>query len=165
MNLRFSISRLMVLVLFTAVGLAAAMAGAFTFTVVALSAATLGALVQRGPNRAFFLGCALFGWASMLLAFGAGPEVRNSLPTIRPIVQLYETTHGPGPAWFKTPEEAHQWMTRTIEDLNRAITIGHSLIALALALIGGILMWMIVRCWIGRAGRSEPSPLVGGPIA
>jgi hypothetical protein len=164
-NLRFSISRLMALILFTAVGLAAAMAGAFTFAVVALSAATLGAMLRHGPSRAFFVGYALFGWASMLLAFGAGPGVRNSLPTIRTIVRLYEAIHGPGPTWFKTPDEAHRWTTRTVEALNGAITIGHSLIALALALVGGIVTWLIARLRMGRAGRGRCSSLVDGPIA
>jgi branched-subunit amino acid transport protein len=141
-GLRFSISRLMAFILFTAVGLAAAMAGAFTFAVVALSAATLGAVLRHGPSRVFFLGCALFGWAFMLLAFGAGSGVRNSLPTIRPIVRFYEAIHGPGPMWFKTLDEAHRWHNQAVEAANDFITIGHSLIALALALIGGVVTWL-----------------------
>jgi hypothetical protein len=155
----------MVLVLFVAVGLGAAMAGAFTFAVVVLSAATLCALLRRGLSRAFFLGCAGFGWASMLLAFGASQEVRTSLPTIRPIARLYEIIYGPGPASFKTPDDAQQWITRTIEGVNGAITIGHSLIALALALVGGIVTWFIARRWTGRANRGDPHALVGNPIA
>jgi len=164
-RLRFSISRLMALVLFIAVGLGAAMAGAFTFAVVALSAVTLGALFSHGSSRAFFLGSAVFGWASMLLAFGMGQEVRTSLPTNRAIIRLLEAIYGPGPASFKTPDEAQRWITQTVEAVNAAITAGHSLIALVLALAGGIVTWLIAHRRIGRARRGEPQPLVGGPIA
>lgn len=80
-RMRFSILRLMALVLLIAVGLAAAMAGAFPFTVVTLSATTIGAVLSQGSSRAFFLGCTVFGWASILLAFGAGPDIRSALPT------------------------------------------------------------------------------------
>src|ERR1700733_3932470 len=90
LRLRFSIARLMTLVLVIAVGLAAAMAGAFTFAVVTLSATTLGAVLTKRSSRAFFLGCAGFGWASMLIAFGTGPEFRSALPTIPAIVRIYE---------------------------------------------------------------------------
>lgn len=163
MRLRFSISRLMAFVLFIAVGLGAAMAGAFTFAVVVLSAATLCALLRHGPSRAFFLGCAVFGWASMLLAFGTGQEVRTSLPTNRLIIRLCEAIYGPGPASFKTPDEAQHWITQTVESVNEAITVGHSLIALALALVGGIVMWLIARYQM--RGSKRGVPLVGGPIA
>jgi len=161
---RCSLSRLMAFVLFVAIGLAAAMAGSFTFAVVVLSAATLCVLLRHGRSRAFFLGCAVFGWAFMLLAFGAGREVRTSLPTIRPIVRAYEAVYGPGPASFKTLEEAQQWITQTVEAVNGAITVGHSLIALVLALIGGVVTWLIARRWMGGASRGETQPLLGGPI-
>src|SRR5215213_4826215 len=101
MRLRSSIARLMALVLLIAVGLAAAMAGAFAFAVVTLSATTLGALLTRGSSRAFFLGCTVVGWASMLVAFGAGRDIRFALPTTRPIIRIYEAVNGPGPTAFK----------------------------------------------------------------
>jgi hypothetical protein len=164
-RLRFSLLRLMTLVLIIAIGLAAAMAGAFTFAVVVLSAATLCALLRHGPSRAFFLGCAVFGWASMLLAFGAGPEIRYCLPTIRPIVLVYEAVHGPTPASFKTKEEAQQWITQMVDEVNGAITVGHSLIAMVLALAGGIVLWLIANWRMRGARRGEPGPLAGGPIA
>ena len=137
MSYRFSILQLMALVLLIAVGLAAAMAGAFTFAIVTLSATTMGSLLSRGPRRAFFLGCSVFGWASMLLAFGTGPDIRSALPTIRPIVRVYETINGPAPVLFKSPDEAHRWVIGMVEAVNRAITVGHSLISLVLALTGG----------------------------
>ncbi|WP_145269974.1 hypothetical protein [Tautonia plasticadhaerens] len=154
----------MALVLVIAIGLAAAMAGAFTFAVVALSAATLCALLRHGPSRAFFTGCAVFGWGFMLLAFGAGQEVRMSLPTIRPIRRIYEAVYGPGPTTFKSPEDAGQWIIRVVEAVNGAITMGHSLIALALALIGGTLTWGVTRWWMGRENRGLARTIVGGPI-
>jgi hypothetical protein len=156
MGRRLTIARLMALVMSVAIGLAAAMAGAFTFAVVALSAATLGALLRRGPSRAFFAGGAAVGWASMLLAFGAGQGVRSSLPTIRPIVRIYEAIHGPGPGSFKSPDEAQRWVTQAVEGVNGAITIGHSLIALVLALAGGTVTWLAAGRWAGRANRGEP---------
>ena len=143
MRLSFSIARLMALVLLIAVGLAAAMAGAFTFAVVALSATALGSLLSRGPSRAFFLGCTVTGWASMLLAFGTGPEVRSALPTNRLIIRAYEAINGPGPTAFKTPEDASRWVTQLAVAVNGALTAGHSLISLALALAGGAVTWLI----------------------
>jgi hypothetical protein len=165
LKIRFSILRLMALVLLIAVGLAAAMAGAFTFAVVTLSVMSLGALISRGPSRAFFLGCSVFGWASMLLAFGAGPEIRYALPTIRPIIRTYEAINGPGPMVFKSPEEASRAVIQTIETVNRAITVGHSLISLALALAGGAFMWLIAKWRKYRVERDENPSSAGGPLA
>jgi hypothetical protein len=166
LRFRVSIRRLMALVLLIAVGLAAAMAGAFTFAVVTLSALGLGALLSRGPSRAFFLGCSAFGWSSMLLAFGTGPEIRYSLPTIRPIIRAYEAINGPGPAAVvSSPEEASRAVIQTIETVNRAITVGHSLISLAVALTGGAFTWLIAKWWKYRAGRGENPSSVGGPLA
>jgi hypothetical protein len=155
----------MALVLLIAVGLAAAMAGAFTFTVVTLSATTIGALLSQGTSRAFFLGCTVVGWASMLLAFGTGPDIRSALPTTRPIIRIYEAINGPWPTVFKSPEDAARGMSQLLEEVKRAITVGHSLISLALALAGGAVMWLIVNRRKNRAEQSEsPSP-VGGPLA
>jgi hypothetical protein len=164
LRLRFSILRLMALVLLIAVGLAAAMAGAFTFAVVTLSATTIGAFLSHGSSRAFFLGCTVFGWVSMLLAFGSGPDIRSALPTTRPIIWIYEAINGPGPVAFKAPGEASRWVIQLVEAVNRAITVGHSLISLALALAGGAVMWLMVNRRKNRAKQSEsPSP-VGGPL-
>src|SRR5215831_19081134 len=135
-RIRSSILRLMALVLLIAVGLAAAMAGAFTFTVVTLSATTIGAVLSQGSSRAFFLGCTVFGWAAMLLAFGAGPDIRLALPTTRPIIRIYG-----------------------------AINAGHSLISLALGLAGGAVMWLIVNLRKHRVEQSESPSRVGGPPA
>ncbi|WP_406698081.1 hypothetical protein V5E97_04410 [Singulisphaera sp. Ch08] len=142
---RFSILRLMALVLIIAVGIAPAMADAFTFAVVTLTATTVGALLSRGSTRAFFLGCTLFGWAAMVLAFGAGPNIRHALPTTRHIIRIYDAINGPGPKVFKSPEEAHRRVIQVVVDVNRAITVGHSLISLALALAGGTIMWLIAN--------------------
>jgi hypothetical protein len=67
--------------------------------------------VTEGAFLSIFLGCTGFGWASMLLAFGAGPDVRFALPTIRPIIRVYEAINGPGPAAFKSPDDAQRWIT------------------------------------------------------
>ena len=153
MRFRVSIRRLMVLVVLVAVGLAAAMAGAFPFAVVILSVTSLGVFLSRGPTRAFFLGCSVFGWASMLLAFGTGPGIRYSLPTIPPIVRAYEAINGAGQTMFKSPEEARGEMIRVIEAVNRAITVVHSLISLVIALIGGAVFWSLAKWLRFRARR------------
>jgi hypothetical protein len=49
--------------------------------------------------------------------------------------------------------------------VNEAITVGHSLIALVLALAGGIAMWLIANRRMRAARRAELRPLVVGPIA
>lgn len=156
LNLRFSILGLMALVMLISVGLAAALAGAFTFAAVTLSATTLGALRGRGPARAFFLGCSVFGWAFMLLAFEFGPEFRNALPTTRPIIRVYEVIHGPAPTTFKSPDEVSRWVIETTLSVNRAITVVHSLIALAFALAGGTVIGLIAN------GRQNRAARVGG---
>ena len=99
----------------------------------------------------------------MLLAFGTGPEFRSALPTIRPIVRIYETIKGPGPTVFKSPEEADRWVTQLIQSVNRAITFGHSLISLALALAGGTVCWLVAIWRKNQARRSENPPAVEGP--
>ena len=106
---RFTVRRLMVIVAVAGVELAAGMAGAFIFAVVTLSATTIVALLARGTGRAFFLGFSMFGWASMLLAFGTGPDIRSSLPTIRPIIRVYETIYGPGRTTFNSSDEAQRY--------------------------------------------------------
>jgi hypothetical protein len=135
----------MALVLFIAIGLAAAMAGAFTFVVVALCGATLGSLLSRGRGRAFFLGCTVVGWASMLLFFATDQELRRHLPTLQPIIRVYEAINGPGPATFASPEDASVYVAQLIDDVNNAITVGHSLISLALALTGGAVLWLVAN--------------------
>ena len=150
---RTSIARLMAVVLFIAVGLAAAMAGAFTFAVVTLSAATLGALLARGRGRAFFMGCAAVGWASMLLFFATDTELRRHLPTTHPIIRVYESIDGPGPATFPSPEEASRYVVQLAVDVNHAVTTGHALISLAAALIGGAATWL--TAWLIAGRRNE----------
>jgi hypothetical protein len=162
---RFSIARLMALILVIAVGLAAALAGAFAFAVVTLSATTIGALLSRGPSRAFFLGCTVFGSASILLAFGEGAANRNSLPTSPLNLRVYETIHGPVlPPTFTSPDEAGRWVVELVQTVNGIVTFGYALISLALALVGGFVFWLIANRWKNRAQRSETRSPVGGPL-
>ena len=142
---------MMVLVLCIAIALAAAMAGAFAFVVVILCAATLGVLVSRRSARAFFIGCSVFGWTCMFVAFGAGRHICNSLPTVRPIIRVYEAVTGPTPTTFKSPEDASRRVLQVVQGVNNAITVGHSLISLAVALVGGALTWLVVVGWNCRA--------------
>jgi len=111
------------------------------------------------------MGCTVFGWASMLLAFGAGPDIRFALPTTRPIIRIYEAINGPGPTAFKSPDEASRCVIQLVEAVNSAITVGHSLISLALALAGGSVMWLIANRPKNRAEQNESPSTVGGPLA
>ena len=164
MRPRFSISRMMALVLIIAVGLGAAVAGAFAFATVMLSAASLGALVRQGRSQAFFLGCAVCGWTSMFLAFGSSQELRAKLPTNRPILNLIEVINGPGPTTFKSPDAAGRWVIETVESANRIVVVGHSVISLALALAGGIVLWLIATWRMrGKEGKRPPNH-VSSPI-
>jgi len=144
----------MAVVVIVAVVLAAARAGAFAFVVVAMSAATLGVLMSRGAARAFLLGCSVFGWASLLAAFGPAPATRFELPTTRLIIGIYEMFGDPAPAFFRTPEEANLWVVRTLNDATRALTTGYSLIALVAALAGGVVAWLIAGLLARRAART-----------
>lgn len=167
LRIKLSIRRLMAFVLLIAIG----MAGAFTFAVVTLSATTIAALRSRGSRRAFFLGCTIFDWASMLLAFGSGPEIRGALPTNIPIIRVYFAINDRWPTTFKTPDEAQpsvklfdEAVNLFVETVNRALTVGHSLISLAVALAGGVVMWLIARRRKNRAERAASSSPAGSII-
>jgi hypothetical protein len=156
MRLRYSIAQCLGLVVFIAVELAALGAGSLPFALVTLSAATIGVFITRGPARAFFLGTSAAGWAYMLLAFGLGAEVRLALPTTRPIVQIYEMMSAPAPTAFQSQGEAERWLLALVDSVNRAITAGHVVIALALALAaGGIAQCAAVRRATTRAQDRE----------
>src|SRR5262249_54254090 len=83
---RFTIANLLVVVLSVAVAVAALRAaeaawdsGTFALTLLALLSSTLLAVHRTGRSRAFWLGFALFGWASLIASLI--PPVESRLPT------------------------------------------------------------------------------------
>jgi hypothetical protein len=83
---RLSLAGLLGIVLAVAVGLAALSsptdlwaATALSLTLAALGFAVVGALLRRGPARAYWVGLAVIGWG--YLALSAVPEVRGRLLT------------------------------------------------------------------------------------
>ena len=110
--------------------------------------ATLGALLRRWPGRAFWLGFSAFGWSYFFLAFSS-PRVRLSLPTTPPLVRLYDVFSGAGIA---RPEDVAPFILR----LHDYLKVGHALIALAAALVGGIVLGCLAG-WLGRAARPASS--------
>src|SRR5690349_6089113 len=74
---RFPLARLSAVVLVTAIAFAAARSpdeywanGAFSFALLVLGIAALGAIFRKGPARAYWGGFALLGWGYILVAFG-----------------------------------------------------------------------------------------------
>ena len=152
---RFSIKGLGVLVLCAAVGCAVLSYAArlwagplIALMACVLASATLGALLRRWPGRAFWLGFSAFGWSYFFLAFSS-PRVRLSLPTTPPLVRLYDVFSGAGIA---RPEDVAPFILR----LHDYLKVGHALIALAAALVGGIVLGCLAG-WLGRAARPASS--------
>ena len=114
-RLRFSLTRLLVSVSLLAVACAALLTPSEFWAAVAcglamllLATATLAALVRQGPARAFWIGCAVFGWGYLYfgyetpsawqyqsrtawLGYDSNGLARN-LPTTRLLTLIYDYT-------------------------------------------------------------------------
>jgi hypothetical protein len=140
--MRFSIANVMIAVAIIGGGFAAlssptklAMAIVFLAVVVALLAATLGAIYSRGQRRAFYLGAALFGGVYMMLAFASLFDAgRYAIDA--PIRELQPAFRGITPAWT-------EWDTFR--------PIAHCLVAVMLGLAGGL----IGRAFFERSSASR----------
>lgn len=148
---RFTIASLIGLVALIALGSAALVGAtpdwarwAFSLVLAALSVATLGGLFARGPARAFWAGFALVGWACLF----APDSIRSELVTSRWIARLASAVH---PLQPQPNRPADLGSYRTYYDVRtktylvdvdgkiaRAEQIGHELLALLLALAGGL---------------------------
>jgi hypothetical protein len=142
--LRFSLAELLAIVLLAAVGSAILaftinlqVRPLLTLTIGILATATVGILSRRRSLRAFCVGFALFGWSYFVVAFWS-PQSCLSLPTTRPLIHLYEAVFG-NPAINK-PDD----VTAFVLWLNDFLQVGHSLVALILALIGGTVTACII---------------------
>ncbi len=142
----------MIAVVFAAVGFAALREPystfwaslVFTLTVLALTTATLGAILRRGPA---WSGFALFGWGWLILAFGPwrGPE---STPVPIPLSTLVlhhlanRVALAPGYA-FTTMNDTHgflRWDGKTSFRIPYAfLQTGNCLFSLAIGSMGGFL--------------------------
>jgi hypothetical protein len=170
MRPRFSILGLMAVILLVALGLAALKSPSelraslvFTATVFVLLTATLGVLLDRSPA---LTGFALFGWASLLLAFGP-MSLATTVP--RPLSTLI--LEAVLPAMNLSPvsgfSEYHNVsasigvntggtiVTAPVADLQ----IGHSLLSLLAALVGGV----VARVFAARSEAAESVAREGGP--
>jgi MFS family permease len=156
MKTRTTILGLMTFVLLVAIGFAALReatgwwaSGAFSVTLLVFALAAAYAVHRRGPRRAFWSAFAAFGWSYMLFAFCPGCEtsirprlLTKLLDALAPIVHpatdaehLYAVVVSPQGG----TEEGMAAMTGNPAAVRQHFQdIGHSMIALLLAAIGGI---------------------------
>jgi hypothetical protein len=141
---RFSISGLMAGVALAAVGLWAFRTGTeaafrifYTVMVGVLLVATLAAWLGPERRRGFWIGFALFGWASLLLGFGLKPGTfpfgmgRVSPPPVNEFLLSTPWLHR-AHRLLKPPQHI-----RELDAYPYAPPIGHLLMTLALAALGG----------------------------
>jgi hypothetical protein len=160
-RLRFNIASLLVFVLILGIGFAALResselwdSGLFTLTLGVLLVSILLSVHRTVSRRAFWLGFALFGWT--YLALSQVPSIESRLATTKLLAYLDS----------KVPGRTQTFFTGTFEDvtatvgldsddgtifLNRSagpglggtsesfMRIGHSLVVLIVALLGGLL--------------------------
>jgi hypothetical protein len=146
----FSISGLMVIVLASAVGLAAlrnpsaTWAGAMlVLTCAILALAVVGAIDRRGAERAWWLGSSLFGWGYLALWWRLAGHPTAFLPAtglleiLGPWLDVApRTSGGLGGLLGVGPS---RWLPGGVVLEPSYVQIGHCLFALLAALLGGLL--------------------------
>jgi hypothetical protein len=168
---RFSIANLLGAILFVGMGFAALLestdagdSAVLGLTLVALLTAVLLAVHRTASRQAFWMGFALFGWAYLVASLM--PTVVPRLPTAnaltyldsvvarRPTAGVYVISNLVNGVEFIPLEPAT--LRRPSRTTDNFIRIGHSLIALVLAWLGGHLS----RClfvWNRKADRGDGS--------
>jgi hypothetical protein len=175
---RFSIAALVGVVLFVGVALAALRAaddswdcGVFGLALGALTTAVLLTIHRTGRRRAYWLGFTLFGWTYLVASLV--PPVEARLPTTKGLTYLDSKVPGRQKFWpvaftqcDRLPSSSQGvvriWDTSTgrlLAGLEDFVQIGHSLLALVLAFLGGHLS----RC-LHTGGRDSGEP-GGSPVA
>ena len=147
-TIRFSIAALMAVVVVAALGLAALRdaselrAGAtFLLTCGVLCVAIVGAVCRTGTERAWWLGFALFGWGYMLLAFRSP----FNLPTTALLELLEARVHPPSEVGGRFGRLRSMLLDGGFGGIagpsfdTSFRQIGHCLLALLAALLGGVL--------------------------
>src|SRR5262249_32383629 len=157
MKARTTILGLMAFVLLVAIGFAALReatgwwaSGAFSATLLVLALAAAYAVHRRGPRRAFWSAFAAFGWSYMLFAFCPVCEtsIRPRLLTTKLLDALAPIVHPATNAELLyavvvSPQGGTEDGMAAVTGNPAAVRqhfqdIGHSMIALLLAAIGGI---------------------------
>jgi hypothetical protein len=166
-NLRFSMARLMGVVVAAAVGLAALVkpsptwAGAiFLVTSGVLGLAIVGALYRRGAPQAWWVGFCVFGWGYLLLVASSGGGIFHfpSLPTSQ-LLTVLRQKFGIEPLPGAEPRPRNFW-----DVFHAYYQIGHALWALLAGVAGGTLARAFLVPPADRSERPEPdAPIAGKP--
>jgi hypothetical protein len=178
-KIRFSIASLLVVVLFLSVGFAALRessdlwdSGIFNLTLASLLISILLAVHRTETRRAFWIGFALFGWS--YLALSLVPSIESRLITTKALVYLDSKVPGRSLGVFtaqvssngnKLTSSGHGqvkiWDVATGKLLSswggiteNFVRIGHSLCAVLVGWIGGLLSRRLCRDFEAQAPSS-----------
>jgi hypothetical protein len=172
-RLRFSIASLLIVILFISVALAALRASTDVWdgcllglALLLLLTATLLTIHRKNRQQASWLGFSVFGWAYLVASLL--PPIETRLPTTNGLAYLGTLRIWPptaAPAYFDydddgTPDpsvaRALFYILSTSGSQGNFVRIGHSLLALVMALIGGRLSrWLYDKNHVQMAGRND----------
>jgi hypothetical protein len=131
---------------------------ATTVTLALLLAAVLGAVLLRGPERAFWLGFALFGWVYLVLVDWSwiGAQVGHDLTG--GFRELVDALFPQDPNLRFTPTSPQQFEEARKRDIRigNAVQISRLFLCLLFALVGGL----IGRAFAARREDRQPGPAV-----
>ncbi|WP_406694099.1 hypothetical protein V5E97_23925 [Singulisphaera sp. Ch08] len=163
---RFTIAGLMGTVVLAAAGLAAFRSGSlfalrlfYTLTIVILLLATLAARLCREEMRAFWFGFATFGWVYVILALGLKPGMSPESLAVQP--SLFTNEFLLSAEYVK---KGHAFLREHVpsEELTGpvySIAIGHLVVALGFAAVGGLTTFLFDGGQSRREGaRAEVVP-------
>lgn len=172
---RVTIAGLMGAVLVTACGLAALRSGQlgalrwfYTLTIVILLMAVLAARLACAERRPFWFGFAVFGWAYLVLGLG----LRLQAPAFQSGPWQAETVINPllpSTDYLLRAQFLGNTQLRTLDDYTRrtaSVAVGHMLVTLAVALLGGLATFVFEGGWVTRtavgAGTVVAAPVIEG---
>jgi hypothetical protein len=104
-----------------------------------LLTAVVGALLGRGPERAYWIGFAIFGWAYLLFANGSGLGGQFGHDLTSGLDELAERIiPDEPPTPLADPGLAMEWKASRAVKLGNFVQIGRLFLALIFALAGGL---------------------------
>lgn len=181
---RFTIARLMIVVGFCAVALAAwhgandIWAGIMmSLLFLALGTAALGAIQRRGAKRAFWLGFLIYGAGYATLAFVPwfSEQIAPKLPVSQVVAQIYwRISESSGRLRQEFPDDVLAELRKMKQpqrdrvlrriftstgNYNQSLQVGHSITAITLAFLGGA----ISRWFYYRQARDDAKPMAIAP--